>query len=233
MDRVVNLLDEVVLMKKWMFISIEAILYGIFLWMDLFAPEWASQSLYIKYASILLCFLYVLIFARNYTDKKDGNQVRLILFFTLVSDTFLLLVQNYAIGMTTFLVAQLLHWNHLREGKPLKNHWILGIGLSIMIVLALLGIPIDYVLVISVFYFLCMVRNASYGLFHRENLLLSIGLVLFLCCDINVGLNNVSSYLAVPEAFRFFVYNVVSVAMWFFYLPSQVLIALSIRDKSR
>lgn len=51
--------------------------------------------------------------------------------------------------------------------------------------------------------------------------LFSIGLWLFLCCDLCVGL--FQNPQLVPPAVSAFV----SVGMWLFYLPAQVLIALS------
>lgn len=215
-------------MKKWLFIGIETILYVGFLWIDLFAKNRADISIYLKYTGILLCFLYT-ISLKEEKEKKDVMLLQLILLFTLLADTFLLLVGNYSVGTSVFIIAQLLHWYRLRNGKPQKNHWILLIGVVLLAGLYMAGVTLDYVLVVAVIYFLCMLRNAGYAVLHRENRLYSIGLVLFLCCDINVGLFNLASYVAVPESFMFYVDHVVSVAMWFFYLPSQVLIALSVK----
>ena len=52
----------------------------------------------------------------------------------------------------------------------------------------------------------------------------SLGLCLFLCCDICVGLHNL--FLAAPPALPGLA-RTVQLAMWAFYLPSQVLIVLS------
>lgn len=219
-------------MKQWVFLVIQGIIYSAFLWIDMFVPGGADISIYLKYAGIFLCFLYVFFCLGENEEAKDIGLVRYILFFTLVSDTFLLLVNHYAIGMTTFVVAQLLHWCRLRQKKPKYNQWILVIGILLLVGLRCLGVALDYVLVVSVFYFLCMVRNALYGLLHRENVYYSLGLFLFLCCDLNVGLFNMASYIAVPDSLTFFVEHVVAVAMWLFYLPSQVLITISVKKES-
>lgn len=219
-------------MKRWFFLIIQGILYGTFLWIDMFVPTGADISIYLKYTSILLCFLYTFFYLGEEEEAEDIRLVRWILFFTLVSDTFLLLVNNYAVGMTTFVVAQLLHWCRLRQKKHKYNQWILLLGLLLLMGLAYFGVALDFVLVASVLYFLCMVRNAIYGLFQRDNVLYTIGLLLFLCCDINVGLFNIASYIAIPESLTFFVNHVVSIAMWLFYLPSQVLITLSVKREN-
>lgn len=86
------------------------------------------------------------------------------------------------------------------------------------------------------FYFLTLCLNAveAYVLsrplkekWHDEaaaekvRLVFAVGLLLFICCDICVGLWNL--YPPPPRLLREFA----QVGMWFFYLPSQVLIVLS------
>lgn len=55
-----------------------------------------------------------------------------------------------------------------------------------------------------------------------------IGLVLFLLCDINVLLFNLSSYINVSSQTYAVLQIASTVLMWAFYLPSQVLIVLSV-----
>jgi hypothetical protein len=52
------------------------------------------------------------------------------------------------------------------------------------------------------------------------------GMVLFLLCDINVGLFNLSDFLTVTSTYEI-IYELSAVLMWTFYAPSQVLLALS------
>ena len=71
------------------------------------------------------------------------------------------------------------------------------------------------------FSLLCFIK------FHRvpkRNILFFIGLILFLCCDLCVGLFNFSEVgITLPAALE----KVIAPAMWLFYLPSQVLITIS------
>lgn len=59
----------------------------------------------------------------------------------------------------------------------------------------------------------------------------SIGLLLFVLCDINVGLFNVIKFLLVNNNIMPMNYKTIldlsSVGIWFFYLPSQIMISLS------
>lgn len=57
----------------------------------------------------------------------------------------------------------------------------------------------------------------------------SAGLVLFVCCDLCVGLQNLSAFPSRVRARRLFAFA--RVGMWLFYLPSQVLITLSAGKK--
>ena len=88
--------------------------------------------------------------------------------------------------------------------------------------IALLGllIPLN---ILALFYFTNFFCNAlaSLSCSGRSMRLFSIGLWLFLCCDLCVGL--FQNPQLVPPAVSAFV----SVGMWLFYLPAQVLIALS------
>ena len=55
-----------------------------------------------------------------------------------------------------------------------------------------------------------------------------IGLILFLLCDINVLLFNLSAYIIVSSEMYAVLQIASTVLMWAFYLPSQVLIVLSV-----
>ncbi len=57
--------------------------------------------------------------------------------------------------------------------------------------------------------------------------LLLAGLILFALCDINVAFFNVSSYLDTSSPVLLFLIRASEYLMWAFYLPGQVLIALS------
>ena len=70
-------------------------------------------------------------------------------------------------------------------------------------------------------FFICNVMQAS----GSENKLFFAGLCVFLCCDICVGLHNISAEL--PEWLR----RAADIGMWTFYLPSQVMLVLSGKER--
>lgn len=91
-------------------------------------------------------------------------------------------------------------------------------------------------LAVSIFYFISILSNTVRSLKislksgNRKNIkYLAAGFVLFLLCDINVGLFNISDFISLGKYYNI-IYSASSILMWTFYAPSQVLLALSIND---
>ena len=63
----------------------------------------------------------------------------------------------------------------------------------------------------------------------RRGRCFGLGLLLFVGCDLCVGLHNLAAVLPVVDTGPLF--SFAQVGMWLFYLPSQVLITLSVRKK--
>ena len=110
----------------------------------------------------------------------------------------------------------------------------LAIAALICFVLFKSGIRLEELLLATVFYFTSLVLNvvssikiALKDLKSKGNLLFAIGMLLFLFCDINVGLFNLSGFVTLPKELYELIYFFSSILMWTFYAPSQVLIALS------
>lgn len=81
------------------------------------------------------------------------------------------------------------------------------------------------------------VKAKRYESFKRQAGLLFFGILLLFLCDIHVGLNQIRPVLGgyfagegcVRQIFQFWL-SLVSPAMWFFYLPSQICIVMAIFD---
>lgn len=252
---------------------LQAALYASFLTLDLTGGS-STLSSYIKFSMIVLCFCYVLFyciinflcdkessaskpmvrFRRTHarTDRSIFCYLVAALFFTLVSDIFLLLTDLYLYGVLTFILVQQLH--HVRlilyRGKEeeqtgkrsLTRIYLLRVVIQavtvaiILFVLVKAGVSLDGLLIASVFYFIGIasntilaIRTALQNRKDRGMACLAFGMVLFLLCDINVGLFNIAGYISLPESVYELVYTASSLLMWVFYAPSQVLIALSVR----
>lgn len=206
-----------------LFLCAEAILYISFLYCDL-NGLWAIGT-GLKYAALLFCLLLSL----DGCSGRDGRTVSLALLLTALADLFLLVLDRYyAAGVAFFCPVQILYALRLRRMAPhqlpLWPRFLLSGGALAAVTAA--GC-LELLTVLVCFYFPQLVCNAFESLRltpERRNRLFSLGLWLFLCCDICVGLHNLAFYLPVsmPALASF-----VQVAMWAFYLPSQVLIVLS------
>ena len=200
------------------FLLAEGILYALFLSMDLTALR--NQTVPVKYAGILLCLGFALLSCLKW--RGDGL-VPLALALTAGADWFLLVRNDhYAVGIALFLCVQAVYYIRLRRmgagaAYPLRAGLALAAGLGLYAVH--MASPVN---LLAGLYFSQLLSNTvlawrGKGLPHR---IFAAGLTLFVGCDLCVGLFN-----ALPAASP--LYSAVSVGMWFFYLPSQVLIALS------
>ena len=185
-----------------------------------------------SFGSIVLCFLFAL------SQKKKGNGLIVAgLGCTVMADFCLVICDpiQRLWGMVFFLGTQTLYGAKLHSVR--KNRGLLLF--RCLLTLAAAGVTVlvlrkntDLLAVISVCYYANLAVNilAAFGSF-RKNSLLAVGLVLFLLCDTVVGLQ-VASDLYLPIAEESLLHRILFCGFnlaWFFYLPAQVLIALSCR----
>lgn len=193
------------------FLFTEGIIYLIFLALDLSGH--GEQTLCIKYVSTLLCLL---------TALQNGNrQISCAIAITIAADWFLLILgEHFLFGVFLFLISQFLYANHLHQlgstYAPLLRIGLFSVLFPLELSLGLLT-PLNLLCVI---YFSCLVSNAILAWTLPPAKPLAIGLTMFICCDICVGLVNTVS---LPSCIHRFVFA----GMWFFYLPAQILITLS------
>lgn len=199
-----------------LFLAAQGALYLWFLRWDLLNM---GDTRWIKYASIVLCFLFA-----AYQAARGGDRLTAAaLAFTLGADAFLLLLdRNYPLGIGLFCVAHLLYRGRIgREGGGARPCLLILPALcGLLATLARWGADTAMAAV----YALLLAGNVflSWRRLHgRGGRLLAVGLTLLLCCDVCVGLHNLSG--PVPAAVAAFA----DVGMWLFYLPSQVCVALS------
>lgn len=195
-------------------------LYAAFLSLDLLGLS--GRSLWIKYSGILLCLLYALLCA-----LRGGSwHIFFALLLTAGADLFLLVLNRfYFLGLSLFLMVQLLYLLYLRRqgaglGLPLR----LGLALAMLLAVCFSGLfsPVN---LLAGLYFSQLLANAFLAWRGPAPLLFSLGLSLFIGCDLCVGLFNLQSLI--PAG----LYQAAALGMWLFYLPSQVLIALAARPK--
>ena len=199
------------------FLLAEGILYALFLSMDLTARQ--EQTIPVKYFAILLCLGFALLARLKW--RGDGL-VPLALALTAGADWFLLVRNDrYAVGIALFLCVQTVYYLRLRRmgagaAYPLRAGLALGLGVGLY--LLRLASPVN---LLAGLYFSQLLSNTVLAWRSgRPGRLFAVGLTLFVGCDVCVGLFNALPPGSPP-------YSAASVGMWFFYLPSQVLITLS------
>ena len=199
------------------FLSVEGAVYACFLVLDLMGQ--GDQTTFLKYAGILLCLAFSLL--------GGDRLVPLALALTAGADWFLLVRNDhYALGVALFLCVQGVYFVRLRRAGapaayPLRSGLALGAGLAVCAAGMAVGqaAPLN---LLAALYFSQLLSNTvlAWRLKGRRWRRFALGLTLFAGCDVCVGLFN-----ALPAASP--LYPAASVGMWLFYLPSQVLIALS------
>lgn len=211
--------------RQFPFLLVQGALYAAFLWLDLFRPG-TGLSTFLKYLSILLCFCLLLCRPQNI----DGKLTRAALGFTLLADFFLLVLDRwYGAGVSAFCVVQLIYLARIHRAgrRPLALRLVLRAALAALL-LAVAGAlgALNALTALTLVYFSQLTANffASLSL-GRQGRLFSLGLLLFIGCDLCVGLCNLSPIL--PGASVLVLLPFAQVGMWLFYLPSQVLITLS------
>lgn len=228
---------------RYSFIILQLVLYISFLFLDIQGGNYVLSN-YIKFTVVALCLLYVFIYGYKNFDSQLLF-LRLALIFTLISDIQLLLLDNYNYfyGVLTFILAQEFHGIRISILDNSKVRYIKDFTvrllyqslteLAICLLLWVANVQINGLLAASVFYFICMLTNTVRSLKltvrnkeRKDIRLLAIGMVLFLLCDINVGLFNLSAFLPVGPVYDK-IYALSSILMWIFYAPSQVFISLS------
>lgn len=171
----------------------------------------------LKYSGMLLCLGY-----SAYPSTQGGERlVTAAIFLAALADIPLLLLDiAYAVGVLLFCCVQALYFVRIRRANGGRSAalWRILLPAAALAGLWALGIltPLNALCAVYFTFFMC---NAVQS-FDMKNRLFSIGLCLFLCCDICVGLHNLP--LGETKLAR-----AVALGMWTFYLPSQVLICLS------
>lgn len=221
------------------FVILEVIFYFSFLLLDSI-NEISAISTLLKFISITGCFIFVFIsFIKN---KENGLVLMLaILSFTVLADIFLLFYQKYETGILAFIIVQILYSLEIKRiNKDNCKKYMLEVltvvfTWNIVILILKNKNLLTPTVVIASLYFIIfsmnvikswivVVRNKNRSAFELN---LAFGLLLFYLCDINVALNNVDAInVGMPGVFATFA-KYAGVLMWFFYLPSQVILSIN------
>ena len=223
--------------------SASAVLVGIFLGIEttlgvLFQTGHGNGA-HLRYATVVLACLFCVLFAER---TWDYLLTQLALVATVCADFFLVLppAPNQLPGMLFFSVAQLSYAACLalseRRPRLLRAQlWLRGIlsVVALAATVAVLGKRTDAIALVSVFYYANLILNLIFAWTQLpRRILMAVGLTLFLCCDTVIGLAFLDGYLPISQASV--VYRIIYPGFdlaWAFYLPSQMLLSISLLPK--
>lgn len=212
------------------FLAVELALYLLIL------TSGGQTLVYSCFISIVLCFVHGLL------HIKHGNKLLILgLACTVMADFCLVVCSSIQQlwGMIFFLGAQTLYAIYLHRQKKSTPLLITRIALSataLLVTALVLKDKTDALALISLCYYANLIMNIFTAFFNfKSNKLLSVGFVLFLLCDTVIGLQAAcGAYLPISEGS--ILYQIIFMPFnlaWFFYLPSQVLISLSVKKHGK
>jgi len=178
--------------------------------------QWLDE---LKFASILLCFLFAVALYWTSTNKRDSKFVVMGLFFTVIADVNLVLMNEHVLGVFFFCLVQLTYLKRLTS-----RYFRFSVIVATIAMLSAFFISSQTLYVLAGLYaFLILsVTTATWASklpqFNKQ--CASWGMILFILCDLHVALGN---QLPVDYWYDALAHNMV----WLFYLPSQTLLAMS------
>ncbi|HSN59222.1 MAG TPA: lysoplasmalogenase family protein, partial [Clostridiaceae bacterium] len=203
-----------------------------FLFLDLSGSDrWIIYSNILKYVSVLLCLANALMTGKDAIEKKDAALLQAAMLVTIAADLFLLFTDYYFLGISIFCLVQIIYIaRHSRYSKVHAKKICIAGGSALMAVsffavvitginqkaMVLAGCLYAFLTVCSLHTAFCTVKSDIYP--KKAAAQINTGLWLLLLCDISIFLKIVIPFIP----FSGFL-------IWFFYLPSQVLLSLSAR----
>ena len=190
---------------------------------------------YIDYSSVALAAAFGL--ASASLNPRGEWLLRVGLLFTLLADWFMVVASPTEdfVGVCVFNFAQLSYFIYLlsldKAGKDRLIHVAFRaclVTVGVLTCFLVLGADADPLSIVSIIYFSNLVLNALWSLRHRRYLLFA-GLLMFILCDVTVGLQALIFNYGLVERGSVIWQIIMSDFdfIWFFYVPSQALIALS------
>lgn len=217
-----------------LFILIHLILY---LFIYAFKIITGKTETIADYIVVISCFLFSLVY---FIIKRNSNTIIFVIafLFTILADTNLLILDdNYELGILAFIIVQFAYFWYILKNMYTKDNYsyLIAIRLITIVigVIASLIVQTDKLLVcLVIIYISNLVINLIISIIPRKrNLLFSLGLFLFLLCDICVGCYNIGDIIDIIDisntSLFYKIANLPFNIAWLFYHPSQVLLAIS------
>lgn len=207
-------------------LSLLAAIYAAIVCLDIISGFFLIGKI-LKYAGVAICLL-IAVFTYQYSFRHNDAKLLISgLVFTLIADALILFASAFAPGIVFFSFVQLFYIRRYKKESLKRN---LSFALIIMVFCLAgfaLGLQLPFISLLGAVYAVLIITAT--GLAFRSNLppknkkLAGAGMILFLLCDTNVMV----SFFA-PGTSLF--YEITSILIWVFYIPSQALLSLSAVD---
>jgi hypothetical protein len=197
------------------------VLYIVFLNMDALTKNLGNEySLYLKYSTIILCFILCLFIGSEGCNKIDKFLVQSARLFTVIADYFLVILDDCKYGILCFCIVQIIYIiRHSFVVKVKLYKLSLAAALIMTSLIMLLGRinlhDLKKEVVMEGAAYGCILLLSLYIALQTKDYLICIGMLLFFMCDINVALYNITKEFTL------------GFLIWLFYMPSQFLLTLS------
>ena len=165
----------------------------------------------------------------------DGALLCCALAFTIAADFFMVLLNSgYELSLAFFSCAQLFYWARIQLIR--RSGRYTAISACVRIVLSGILCTVAAIIVkngallggLAAFYFVNLTINAAEAFMlcrkNKSYFIFALGLLLFIGCDVCVGLN--AAYMAGIKISGGG-YYAINLLIWIFYMPSQMLLCLS------
>jgi len=224
--------------KIWLysFIFIELTIYCSFIYLDVQNGGSSFSSNLLKYIGIILCNLFLLFYRQSVGYTQPFIAIHLSLMLVLICDYFLLFTSDFVWGLLVFCIIQFIYFFHIKGKYELFKYSsvILFMTSLITFIAQENGMTTQFLEIVAVFYFLCLISNIIISLCQAKKApgnireqFFTISLILFLLCDLNVGVVNLIQYIPDSLVFKWHLYDFSAILMWVFYLPAQVMMTVS------
>ena len=164
-----------------------------------------------KFVPILLNLLLCI-------SKKVNSKLRLVIFFTTIADFCFLFINNCVLGISFFVLVQLIYYLYMKE----SNNKLLFVLSFINILLAWFFAKKILYLEVGIYAILILtniIKASKLSKKDKDYNLLKISLILLLLCDLCIGVKYVFNLGKNIDVY-------VDIFEWLFYIPSQIILVI-------
>ncbi len=203
---------------KILFIII-CILYITFLYFDMVSIQTFISTEMVKFISIILCSIVSILIGKDYVNKEDKLLLQYGLCITIVADYFLLFTNYFVLGVGIFSIVHILYAIRYERNKTrftlIRSVIIFLIITGLYLIINFFVIKVELLFLVALFYAISLIISVAksikaykYKLFLYPNkYLITLGMIFFLLCDVNVGIYNIIRLTNNPEKLTSLLYN--------------------------